>query len=87
MSETLVVTPDFVQSLTAKDPRIQLYLARDQLSLLQNLPIWGLLSADERLFLRRYSRRQPIAARFDPTLSSEAQNDAWERMRSTRRRV
>lgn len=87
MSNPLVVTPDFVRALTAKDPRIQLYLARDQLSFLQRLPIWDLLSADERLFLRQYSRRQPISVRFDPALSSKDQDAAWERMRELRGRV
>lgn len=61
MPDTFVVTPDFIQSLTSRDPRIQLFLARNQFSLLQSLPIWDLLSADERLFLRHFNQRKPIA--------------------------
>lgn len=61
MQETFVVTPEFIQGLTSKDPRIQLFLARNPFALLQSLPLWELLSADERLFLRHFNQRKPIA--------------------------
>ena len=61
MPDTFVVTPDFIQGLTAKDPRIQLFLARNQFALLQSLPVWDFLSADERIFLQHFNQRKPIA--------------------------
>lgn len=57
------VTPDFLRVLSSKDPRIQLFLSQNQLHFLQKLPVWGILSAEEQLFLqsfyyRKVSRKQ-----------------------------
>lgn len=52
------VTPEFLRVLSSKDPRIQLFLAQNQLHFLQMLPVWGILSAEEQLFLQSFYYRK-----------------------------